>query len=120
MTNPDQAQELAGHAAGEWLTHAEKGDAAETWARSSTTFREALSQEAWAASLKAAQAGMGRPLERTVATSEYVEEIPGAPDGQYVVFTYTTRFERKKNGTETVVVEVDTDGEWRVSGYFVR
>lgn len=48
------------------------------------------------------------------------EELPGAPDGHYVVLKYSTRFERKRHGTETVVAELDEDDEWRVAGYFVK
>jgi hypothetical protein len=53
-------------------------------------------------------------------SKQYAEELPGAPDGEYVVIEYETSFERKKNGTETITLMKDTDGEWRAAGYFVK
>ena len=47
-------------------------------------------------------------------------ELPGAPDGEYVVFQFSTAFEHKRAAVETVTPMMDADGQWRVSGYFVR
>ena len=47
-------------------------------------------------------------------------ELPGAPDGEYVVFQFDTQFERKRAAVETVTPMRDPDGSWRVSGYFIR
>ena len=37
-----------------------------------------------------------------------------------MVIQYETSFERKKHGTETVTPMKDRDGEWRVSGYYIK
>jgi hypothetical protein len=47
-------------------------------------------------------------------------ELPGAPDGEYVVFQFDTQFEHKRAAVETVTPMRDPDGSWRVSGYFIR
>ena len=57
---------------------------------------------------------------RTLKGAESASELPGAPDGQYVVIQFDTQFERKRTAIETVTPMLDTDGQWRVSGYFVR
>jgi hypothetical protein len=46
--------------------------------------------------------------------------LPGAPDGEYVVFQFDTSFERKEAALETVTTIHEADGQWRVAGYFVR
>jgi len=46
--------------------------------------------------------------------------LPGAPDGEYVVFQFDTSFERKGTAVETVTVSKETDGAWRVSGYYIK
>ncbi len=46
--------------------------------------------------------------------------LPGAPDGEYVVIQYRSEFENKSNAVETVTPMRDADGEFRVSGYFIR
>ena len=120
MSKPENAEELAQAVAEEWLSFTEKGDASESWALASTTFKGAVTEAQWAESLQKAQSGVGRPLSRELKTAEYHSELPGARDGHYVILTYDTRFEHKQKGTETVVPELDDDGEWRVSGYFVK
>lgn len=48
------------------------------------------------------------------------KSLPGVPDGEYVVFQFATAFEQKEAAIETVVTVKDTDGSWRVGGYFVK
>ena len=48
------------------------------------------------------------------------EALPGAPDGEYVVIQYESSFEHKQSAIETVTPMLDTDGKWRVSGYFIK
>ena len=120
MQNNQSSATDAVTAAQEWLGLIDKGDAPESYQRAASLFKSAVSLEQWQASLAAAQAPLGRPLSRSLKSSRYAEELPGAPDGKYYVIEYDTAFERKKNGTETVVPMLDEDGVWRVSGYFVR
>jgi hypothetical protein len=42
------------------------------------------------------------------------------PDGKYVVIQYDSVFEQKASAVETVTPMLDSDGAWRVSGYFVQ
>ena len=51
--------------------------------------------------------------------STYTTSLPGAPDGEYVVLQYESEFQRKKYAIETVTPMLD-DGQWRVSGYYIR
>ena len=67
-----------------------------------------------------ARAPLGRVLSRHLAQAKPATELPGAPDGEYVVFQFDTAFERKRAAVETVTPMRDADGHWRVSGYFVR
>jgi hypothetical protein len=46
--------------------------------------------------------------------------LPGAPDGQYVVIQFETSFENKHNAVETVTPMLEPNGQWRVSGYYIR
>ena len=46
--------------------------------------------------------------------------MPSAPDGSYVIIQYETQFAEKKAAVETVIMMLDKDGKWRVSGYDVR
>ena len=107
-------------AAEDWLGLIDRGDASASYERAAGLFKTAVTLEQWQDSLAAAQTPLGRPLSRSLRSSLYAEELPGAPDGKYYVIEYDTAFERKQKGTETVVPMLDEDGVWRVSGYFVR
>ncbi|MFN2567170.1 MAG: DUF4019 domain-containing protein [Gemmatimonadaceae bacterium] len=110
----------AERAAREWLALADVADAAGTWGAAASLFRDAVPEEEWARSLRAARAPLGPVVARTLRTVRAVSELPGAPDGQYVVLEFDTQFERKRAAVETVTPMRDRDGAWRVSGYYIR
>jgi predicted SnoaL-like aldol condensation-catalyzing enzyme len=59
-------------------------------------------------------------ISRKVKSATYTTSLPGAPDGQYVVIQFNTSFENKKSRVETVTPRMDSDGKWRVSGYYIK
>ena len=63
---------------------------------------------------------LGKVHSRTLKTATYTKSLPGAPDGEYVVIQYESSFEHKQSAIETVTPMLDTDGKWRVSGYFIK
>ena len=58
-------------------------------------------------------------ISRKLVSATYATSLPGAPDGEYVVLQYQTRFKYKKSAIETVTPMLDNK-RWRVSGYYVR
>lgn len=120
MTEHSKQVDEARAAAEAWLAWVDRGDAHETWSRASELFRRAVTEDQWRGSLERAQLSVGRPVSRTFRSAKYATELPGAPDGEYVVLEYATTFERKQNGAETVTMQREPDGEWRLSGYFIR
>jgi len=103
-----------------WLALADAADAAGTWAAAASLFRRAVPEEHWVRSLSAARTPLGAVVSRTLRDVRPTTELPGAPDGEYVVFQFDTRFEHKRTAVETVTPMKDSDGTWRVSGYFIR
>lgn len=118
-TSPDAVAEQDA-AAEKWLALIDKHDAGESWNQAASLFKNAVTAEQWKESLAAAQTPLGKVVSRKPKSRQYARELPGAPDGEYVVIEYETSFETKRNGVETVVMMKDADGEWRVSGYFVK
>ena len=107
-------------AAREWLALADAGDASATWNSAAVLFQRAVPADQWARSLAAAREPLGAVMSRTLREAKPMTELPGAPDGEYVVFQFDTQFERKRAAVETVTPMRDPDGSWRVSGYFIR
>ena len=120
MQNTELAESNAVAVAEIWLALIDADKIAESWSEAASLFRAAFPVEQWEAKLKAAQTLIGKALSRKLRSATYAEELPGAPDGEYVVIEYETSFEKKKNGIETITPMKDTDGVWRVAGYFVK
>lgn len=114
------AEEKAISAARSWLDLIDQGRYAESWEKCATLARNAVSKDQWVQSMQSARKLFGKRLARTVKSSEYATTLPGAPDGHYVVIQYETSFERKDSAIETVTPMLDPDGQWRVSGYFIK
>lgn len=121
MTDHDETTMIgdASAAADAWLEHIDAGDRAAGWRETSSLFRQMVTEEQWTEAHGKVTGVLGRALERRLRETEHRTSVPGAPDGHYVLLKYDTRFERKQEAVETVVTMLDTDGQWRVGGYFV-
>ena len=107
-------------AATAWLATVDKGDYATSWQNAAELLRNAASEAQFARSLDSALGSFGPTIRRTILNSSYRTELPGAPDGEYVVIQFSTSFENKKEAVETVTPMLEADGTWRVSGYYVK
>jgi len=114
------SQEEALEAAESWLGLVDAGDYETSWDQSAELFKAAVSKEKWERSLNVARKPLGELIGRKVISTKYATSLPGAPDGEYVVIQFTTRFTNKKSAIETVTPMKDPDGVWRVSGYYVK
>lgn len=103
-----------------WLGMIDSGKYGESWDDAAEIFRKAVPRDQWKRQLEALRQPMGARLSRTVTSKAYSTTLPGAPDGKYVVIQFQTSFEKKKAAVETVTPLFDADGQWRVSGYFIK
>ena len=117
--NP-QIEKIAVEAANEWLNLIDNGRYAESWDLAAELFKRAVEKETWEKQLNAVREPLGKLISRKVIKKKYMTSVPGAPDGEYVLIQYSTSFENKKKAIETVTPMKDRDGEWRVSGYFIK
>jgi hypothetical protein len=92
----------------------------ESWREGATYFRKAVSQEQWTQSMVAFRKPLGKTLSRKITSAKHTTTLPGAPDGEYVVIQYQTSFENKLSAIETVTPMLDKNGDWRVSGYYIK
>jgi hypothetical protein len=63
---------------------------------------------------------LGKVILRQLKIKAYQTTLAGAPDGQYVVIQFETSFQNKRSAIETVTPMLDKDGQWRVSGYYIK
>ncbi len=117
----DLGKEKAAVAAAEkWLALVDAGKNAESWSEAAGYFKAAVSQEKWQQSLQSVRKPLGKTISRKLKNKTYQTSLPGAPDGEYVVIQFETSFQHKKAAVETVTPMLDKDGQWRVSGYYIR
>ena len=116
-----EAEEAAAlRAARAWLTVVDGGDYDGSWQAAASYFRTAVSQRQWRHALGGVRQPLGNVLTRELESATYATELPGAPDGEYVVIQFTTSFENKRVAIETVTPMLEDDGSWLVAGYFIK
>ncbi len=116
----DPRVSAAQSAALDWLALADKDDAAGTYAASAKRFQSAISLEKWTESMKQAREKFGPVQRRTHLRTQTPTPGKNTPPGEFVVLFYRTDFEKRQTGTETVTMEHEPDGHWRVVGYLMR
>ena len=114
------AVEQATKAAESWLKLLDNGDYRACYQQSSEIVKDHLSEDAFVQQFSATRKILGAVVSRKLKVAQYATSLPGAPDGQYVVMQYDTSFANKKSATETVAPMLDKDGQWRVSGYYIK
>lgn len=103
-----------------WLSLTDAAQYAASWESAATLFQAAISKDDWVRSLSAVRDPIGALRSREVAAADFSTTLPGAPDGEYVVFQFNSSFEDKASALETVTAMKDADGKWRVAGYFIK
>ena len=107
-------------AADVWLGLVDDGQYDQAWQKTASLFQKAVPQASWTATANAHRTPLGKMLSRKLVSANFTKALPGTPEGSYVVAVYEASFEHKKTATETVTAALDTDGQWKVSGYYVR
>ena len=107
-------------AADNWLKLIDDGKYSESWTQTSAFFQERVPEGQWIAQASTARDPLGSLTSRKLAGAHYTTSLPGAPDGRYVVLQYKSSFTNKRSAVETVTPMREADGQWRVSGYYIR
>jgi Protein of unknown function (DUF4019) len=63
---------------------------------------------------------MGQRLSRQLKQVQHTQTMPGAPDGDYVIMQFDTRFANKQAAVETVTFLQEKKGEWKAAGYYIK
>ena len=108
-------------AARDWLVVADSLDGAASWNAAGQKFKDVIGADEWGVALRKARAPMGAVLQRTMLATTFDKRSPaGGPDGEFAIVIFRTAFGNKVDSSETVTLEREADGTWRVIGYFIR
>ena len=115
----DLGTQKAADSAKSWLALVDAGDYAQSWKTSSTLFQGQVTEAQWETAVRAARAPLGPVVARNVAGVDFATTLPGAPDGQYAVLTFDTKFANKAAAIETIAMAMN-GSSWKTAGYHVR
>jgi hypothetical protein len=110
----------AGQAALAWLKLVDQAKYQDSWQSAGPMFQKAVSAKQWTHSLEAVRTPLGAVLSRKEAGRQNHKQLPGAPYGEYLVFSFRTSFAHKAQAVETLTLRRQPDGTWRAAGYFIR
>jgi hypothetical protein len=107
-------------AAREWLALADANDTVATYNAAAKRFQETMPVDKWSAAMNQVRAQYGATQKRTTIGVETSTHAAGLPPGEFIMIAYRTEFEKRGTGTETLTLEHESDGKWRVVGYLMR
>jgi Protein of unknown function (DUF4019) len=116
----DHTEAAAESACRAWLALVDSRNYAESWNAASSFFRQSIPQSQWQTAAANARAPLGALISRKLRSATFTRTVPGAPEAEYVIVIFTSSFETRGSGIETVTSMVDADGTWRVSGYYIK
>lgn len=102
-----------------WLEQLDAKSWNESWKGTGKLFQSNLTQEQWAKTAQAVRDPLGAVISRHILGVTKTTTLPGAPDGEYGVLTYSAVFTNKASAVETVVLIRDGE-QWKIAGYFIR
>jgi hypothetical protein len=111
--------EVAQKAAGDWLALIDAGKYAESWKQCAPFLQAHLTQTAWEKRLNDTRKPLDPFVDRTLSTTEYRDQLPGLPPGQYVAFVWESYFGTRHQMLESVIMSFD-NGQWKTIGYAVQ
>jgi hypothetical protein len=117
-TGNDETDGIA--AAKSWLGLVDRGQYAESWTEAAPMFQGAVTEQNWTDALDKVRKPLGDLLLRNLKSVKEMTQMPGAPDGKYVVMQFETSFANKPSALETVTVGPEENGQWKASGYYIK
>ena len=104
----------------EWLSVVDAGQYGQSWDESAALFKDHITKSQWERAVGDVRKQTGALKTREIESAQAAHQLPGVPDGDYVVIVYRSSFAAAPAATETVTPMRDPDGHWRVAGYRVK
>lgn len=112
----DPAAESAARA---WIALVDQAQWGETWDAAGSMFKAQVTRAEWAKTIESVRAPLGAASARVLQSATRSKSLPGAPDGDYEIVQFHTRYANRPESAETVVLAHE-GARWTVVGYFIR
>jgi hypothetical protein len=106
-------------AARKWLALTDRDDAGAAWEAADPKFRAALPLDRWTDALKQVRGPLGAFDQRAVMSTRFTKALKDFPAGDYAIVVFRSSFAKKPVSQETVTLDRDSGGTWRVVGYAI-
>ena len=116
----DPRRNVAVGAARDWLVLLDKHDVKQMYATSGKRFREGISEEKWSEVAESGRQQFGAVKSRTLLAAEAPPETPNRPKGDFMTVVFRADFDKRGVGSESLTLEREDDGKWRVIGYLMK
>ncbi len=119
---PDQQRIDASSAAVvEFFELVDQGKYEQSWHAAARYLRNDMPLEQWVERLQTVRSRAGQVVERQQEDVFATQGgNKGIPEGEYMVYSFETRFSDRDMLKETVTVMLEDDQSWRVAGYFIE
>lgn len=117
---PDKQKSAAATtAATEFLQLVDSDRYAESWQIAAQYLQQKVPRTDWTAKLTNIRTTFGPFMQRELENISFTAPAEELPDQEFILLEYATKFELKEVN-EILTVMHDTDGSWRVVGYFIQ
>ena len=107
-------------AARDWLALLDKHDVKQLYAASGKRFRGGICEEKWGLVAESGREQFGAVKSRTLLGAESPPDTPNRPKGEFMTVVFRAEFAKRGVGTESLTLERESDGKWRVIGYLMK
>jgi len=104
----------------EWLKLTDAGNAQAAWQAAGRKFQAAMTPEQWTQALAMQRAPYGALIQRTLNGADFRSNFPNLPPGEYTLLQFRATFTNRSVVIESISLERESDGRWRVVGYVLR
>jgi hypothetical protein len=116
----EESSDKAIKAAEQWLGEIDRKAYAKSWDMAGEYFRAAVPKDTWVKQLEGVRGPLGLLSKRKLASAKPAKQLPGAPDGEYVLMSFEASYANKASAVETVTAVKEKSGEWRIVGYYIK
>lgn len=104
----------------EWLELVDTQQYEQSWEESSPIFRTSVTQAKWVEAMQLVRKPFGNTDSRKLEAAQAPASLPGLPDGEYLILTFTTKFSASSTSSTETLSLVNEGGHYRAIGYFIR
>ena len=116
--SPEERRALT--SAERWLVPVDAGHSANAYAMTAADFKATVTREQGRDGMRDLRKPYGRVVLRQAEKLAFATPDPRGGPGEKIVILFATKFVANKTAEEEVTLVRESDGLWRVTGYFIR